>query len=98
MIGMDTAFSAGGGQVLCSARALPVITGKRMRLTAIRARRPQPGLHPRHLRTNAGLLRDFLSVSVAIAGEIDQPGQVRMQGTAVPRALPTARPTGLISR
>ena len=92
MIEMDTAFSAGGGQVLCSALALPVITGKPMRLTAIRVRRPQ------HLRTNAGLLREFLSVSVDIAGEIDQPGQVRMQGTAVPRALPTARPTGLISR
>ena len=41
-------FGEGGGQVLRSALALSVITGKPMRLTNIRARRPQPGLKPQH--------------------------------------------------
>ncbi|MDZ7596397.1 MAG: RNA 3'-terminal phosphate cyclase [Thiobacillus sp.] len=38
----------------------------------------------RHLRTNAVLLGYFLPVSVAIEGETDQPGIVRLRGVSTP--------------
>ena len=50
MIEIDASFGEGGGQILRSALALSVITGKAMRLTRIRANRPQPGLKPQHLK------------------------------------------------
>lgn len=50
MIEIDASFGEGGGQVLRSALTLSVITGEAMRLTNIRARRPQPGLKPQHLK------------------------------------------------
>ncbi len=50
MIEIDASFGEGGGQVLRSALALSVITRTPMRLTNVRARRPQPGLKPQHLR------------------------------------------------
>src|SRR5512143_987992 len=50
MIDIDASFGEGGGQVLRSALTLSVITGEAMRLTNIRARRPQPGLKPQHLK------------------------------------------------
>ena len=50
MIDIDASFGEGGGQILRSALALSVITGKPMRLTAIRARRPQPGMRPQHVK------------------------------------------------
>lgn len=50
MIEIDASFGEGGGQILRSALALSVITGKPMRLTNVRARRPQPGLKPQHLK------------------------------------------------
>ena len=46
MIEIDASFGEGGGQILRSALALSVITGKAMHLTRIRANRPQPGLKP----------------------------------------------------
>lgn len=50
MIEIDASFGEGGGQILRSALALSVITGQAMRLTRVRARRPQPGLKPQHLK------------------------------------------------
>lgn len=50
MIDIDASFGEGGGQILRSALALSVITGQAMRLTHIRARRPQPGMKPQHLK------------------------------------------------
>jgi RNA 3'-terminal phosphate cyclase (ATP) len=50
MMEIDASFGEGGGQILRSALSLSVITGKAMRLTNIRARRPQPGLKPQHLK------------------------------------------------
>ena len=47
---IDASFGEGGGQVLRSALALSVITRTPMRLTNVRARRPQPGLKPQHLK------------------------------------------------
>ena len=50
MIEIDASFGEGGGQILRSALALSAITGQAMQLTRIRARRPQPGLKPQHLK------------------------------------------------
>jgi RNA 3'-phosphate cyclase len=50
MIEIDASFGEGGGQILRSALSLSVISGQAMRLTSIRARRPQPGLKPQHLK------------------------------------------------
>jgi len=50
MIEIDASFGEGGGQILRSALALSVITGKAMQLTRVRANRPQPGLKPQHLK------------------------------------------------
>ena len=50
MIEIDASFGEGGGQILRSALSLSVLTGQAMRLTNIRARRPQPGLNPQHLK------------------------------------------------
>lgn len=50
MIEVDASFGEGGGQILRSALALSVITGEAMQLTNIRARRPQPGMKPQHLK------------------------------------------------
>lgn len=50
MIEIDASFGEGGGQILRSALALSILTGKPMRLAHIRARRPQPGLRPQHLK------------------------------------------------
>ncbi|MCB1224267.1 MAG: RNA 3'-terminal phosphate cyclase [Verrucomicrobiales bacterium] len=40
---------AGGGQILRSALALSMITGRRFRITKIRGKRPKPGLMRQHL-------------------------------------------------
>lgn len=50
MIHVDGARGEGGGQVLRSALALSILTGKAMRVTNIRARRPKPGLMAQHLK------------------------------------------------
>lgn len=60
MIEIDASFGEGGGQILRSALALSVITGKPVRLFNVRARRPQPGLRPQHLKA--------VEAAVAISG------------------------------
>ena len=49
MIELDGAFGEGGGQILRSALALSLLTGKPFRIRNIRARRKNPGLRPQHL-------------------------------------------------
>lgn len=49
LISIDGATHEGGGQILRSALALAVVTGKPFRITAIRANRPKPGLMRQHL-------------------------------------------------
>ena len=49
-IEIDASFGEGGGQILRSALALSMITGQSIHLGHIRARRPQPGLKPQHLK------------------------------------------------
>ena len=49
MVRIDGTRGEGGGQVLRTALALSVVTGRPFHLTGIRARRKRPGLAPQHL-------------------------------------------------
>ena len=54
MLDIDGSFGEGGGQILHSALALSLLTGKPFRLRKIRAnRKPKPGLQPQHLAVRA---------------------------------------------
>jgi len=46
---IDGSYGEGGGQILRTAVALSVITGRPVRIYNIRANRPNPGLRPQHL-------------------------------------------------
>lgn len=50
VIHLNGAMGEGGGQVLRSALTLSALTGQRLRMEHIRARRPKPGLMPQHLQ------------------------------------------------
>ena len=50
LVQIDGSRGEGGGQILRTALALSVISGRAFRLTEIRARRPRPGLAPQHLQ------------------------------------------------
>ena len=49
MIVIDGSFGEGGGQILRSALALSLLTGKPFRIERIRAGRKKPGLQRQHL-------------------------------------------------
>lgn len=49
MIEIDGSSGEGGGQVIRTALSLSAITGREIRITNIRAKRPNPGLAPQHL-------------------------------------------------
>jgi RNA 3'-terminal phosphate cyclase (ATP) len=49
MITLDGSQGEGGGQILRSALALSLVTGRPFRITRIRARRPKPGLMRQHV-------------------------------------------------
>lgn len=49
MIEIDGSYGEGGGQILRSAIALSAVTGKGVRITKIRANRPNPGLSHQHI-------------------------------------------------
>ena len=82
MIEIDASFGEGGGQILRSALSLSLITGKSMRLTHIRAGRPQPGLKPQHLK------------AVEAAAEI---GSASVEGASQGSQTLRFEPTGLKS-
>ncbi|MGQ9524688.1 MAG: RNA 3'-terminal phosphate cyclase, partial [Armatimonadota bacterium] len=46
---LDGSYGEGGGQILRSALALSIITGKPFTIVNIRAERKNPGLAPQHL-------------------------------------------------
>ena len=50
MIEIDGTYGEGGGQILRTTLSLSMITGTPVRMRRIRARRPQPGLRPQHLK------------------------------------------------
>lgn len=49
MITIDGSMGEGGGQILRTALALSIVTGKPFRMINIRAKRSNPGLQPQHL-------------------------------------------------
>ncbi|MCE5214684.1 MAG: RNA 3'-terminal phosphate cyclase [Methanobacterium sp.] len=51
MIEIDGSYGEGGGALLRISAALSAITGRSIKVTNIRVRRPKPGLMPQHLTT-----------------------------------------------
>jgi RNA 3'-terminal phosphate cyclase (ATP) len=49
MIEIDGSYGEGGGQIIRTSLTLSAITQKPVRITNIRAKRPNPGLQPQHL-------------------------------------------------
>jgi RNA 3'-terminal phosphate cyclase (ATP) len=60
MLNIDGSFGEGGGQILRTALALSMVTGKPFRIEKIRAGRPKPGLLRQHLTA--------VKAAVAISG------------------------------
>jgi RNA 3'-terminal phosphate cyclase (ATP) len=51
LVKLDGSQGEGGGQILRSALALSLLTGRPFAITRIRANRPKPGLRPQHLQS-----------------------------------------------
>src|SRR3954447_12658557 len=99
MIEIDGSFGEGGGQILRSALALSLLTGKGFRLRNIRAnRKPKPGLQPQHLmsvRAAATIGSAKLSGDSKGSSELDfEPGPVTPGKYRF--AIGTAGATGLV--
>jgi RNA 3'-terminal phosphate cyclase (ATP) len=58
MIRIDGSFGEGGGQILRFAAALAAASGKRVEITNIRSKRPNPGIRPQHY-TALKIMRDL---------------------------------------
>ena len=80
VIEIDGSMGEGGGQVLRSALALSVITGKGLRLTRIRANRRKPGLARQHLTA--------VRAAAAISG-------ARLSGDSIGSTALSFQPAGL---
>ena len=81
MIEIDGSEGEGGGQILRSALALSILTGRPFKLVNIRANRSRPGLQPQHLMCvrAAGTICNghFKGGSVGSAVLYFEPGQVK---------------------
>jgi RNA 3'-terminal phosphate cyclase (ATP) len=75
MIELDGSLGEGGGQILRTALALSLITGKPFRIDNIRAKRPKPGLMRQHLAC--------VQAAVAVGGGTDKTRAVNATGQAV---------------
>ncbi len=95
---IDGSYGEGGGQIVRTAVALSVITGKAVRITKIRAGRPNPGLRPQHL--HAILALKELSGARVKGAEVGSaelefiPGEARARQIRVP--IKTAGSTTLV--
>jgi RNA 3'-terminal phosphate cyclase (ATP) len=99
MLEIDGSFGEGGGQILRSALALSLLTGKSFRLRNIRAnRKPKPGLQPQHLmsvRAAAEIGRAKVTGDAVNSKDLTfEPGEVRSGNYRF--AIGTAGATGLV--
>ena len=80
MLTLDGSAGEGGGQILRTALALSIVTGKPFEIVKIRARRPVPGLRPQHLAAvRAATLVSGAKVGGAFEGSPDlrfEPGAI----------------------
>jgi RNA 3'-terminal phosphate cyclase (ATP) len=74
MIELDGSLGEGGGQILRTALALSLITGKAFSIDNIRAKRPKPGLMRQHLAC--------VQAAVAVGGGVDVTQAVSGSGQA----------------
>jgi RNA 3'-terminal phosphate cyclase (ATP) len=79
-IDIDGSQGEGGGQILRSALALSLVTGRAFRITAIRAGRPKPGLLRQHLtavQAACAIGGDASGAELGATGLTFTPGRVR---------------------
>ena len=80
MLEIDGSKGEGGGQLLRCTVALSAVTGKEVRISNIRAKRPSPGLAPQHLAAVRGVASlSSASVEGASAGSKEltfRPGRI----------------------
>jgi RNA 3'-terminal phosphate cyclase (ATP) len=75
MIELDGSQGEGGGQILRTALALSLVTGKPFRMDNIRAKRPNPGLMRQHLAC--------VNAAVAVGGGVGETSAVNANGQSV---------------
>jgi len=75
MIELDGSQGEGGGQILRTALALSLVTGKPFRMDNIRAKRPRPGLMRQHLAC--------VNAAVAVGGGAGQASALNANGQPV---------------
>jgi RNA 3'-terminal phosphate cyclase (ATP) len=95
---LDGSFGEGGGQILRTALALALLTGKPFHLRNVRAGRPRPGLQPQHLmsvQSAAAIGRATTRGATLRSGSLEfDPGPV--QAGAYHFDIGTAGATGLV--
>ena len=75
MIELDGSQGEGGGQILRTALALSLVTGKPFRMDNIRAKRPKPGLMRQHLAC--------VNAAVAVGGGVEKTSALNAAGQVV---------------
>lgn len=98
MIEIDGSEGEGGGQILRSALALSILTGRPFKLTNIRANRDKPGLRPQHLLSvrAAGTICGAIYKGAAVGSSVlyFEPGEVKAGTYAF--SIGTAGATALV--
>ncbi len=80
MVEIDGSYGEGGGQIIRTSLTLSAITGKPLRISNIRANRPNPGLQPQHLmacKAVRSICRGTLSGAAVGSTELEfEPGPI----------------------
>jgi RNA 3'-terminal phosphate cyclase (ATP) len=98
IVELDGSHGEGGGQILRSALALSILTGRPFKLVNIRAKRKNPGLAPQHLASvrAAGTICNANYKGAAVGSRVlyFEPGEVK--AGAYDFRIGTAGATGLV--